>query len=477
MSHSVQALILAAGKSTRFKTETSKLSFPLCGQEMILYPIKLLDLMHIPTTVIIGHHKEVIQELITKHAFPVTFVEQTEQRGTGHALLCSQPLWHAEHVLVMNGDMPLVNNDIIQTLIDQHMSAHAAITFVTAHNGDPSIKGYGRVVINQEKISIIEERNFIGDTTQHCCVNAGIYLIKRSFLEKIIPLLTPNELTHEIYITDLIKLASDAHERVETVSAPFDQIRGINTLRELWIAEQIKKSELINFWMSQGVRFLAPHNIHIDHDVTIGSDTVISAHVQLLSGTRIGKNCFVDAFSVLRQSTLHDQVIVHSHSVINQSTIHEKAQVGPFAHIRNHSSIGQEAVIGNFVEVTASTIGKKSKAKHLSYLGNSQVGASVNIGAGTITCNYNGIQKHTTTIQDNSFIGSNSSLVAPVTIGAGAIIGAGSVVTKDVPDDALSFTRPPQIIKEQYAPYLKERYRAEKAGSRIPASRVKKKEL
>lgn len=471
VASSLQAIVLAAGKSSRFKTHQSKLLFPLCGQEMILYPIKNLKKLSIPTTLIVGHQQDAIRSCITNNIIPddsfsLSFVEQTEQRGTGHALLCTRSLWNADTILIMNGDMPLVSAALIEKLIEHHNAAHlkmnAAITFVTAHNTDPSQTGYGRVIKTDNGIEIVEARNFIGDPHAACCINAGIYVINRKFLEQFITHLTPNEVTQELYLTDLIKIAQSHKVSVETYDVSFDTIRGINTLKELWTAEHIKRSELISYWMEQGVHFAAAQNTIVDADVTMGANSFIGAGVHILKGTRIGNNCSIQAFSYLSNSTLHDNVVVAPYSTISDSVIHEQAHIGPYAHVHNKSTIHTRAVIGNFVEVNRSSVGEQSKAKHLSYLGDAQLGKQVNVGAGTITANYNGVAKEKTIIHDNAHIGSNNVLVAPVTIGAHSITAAGSVITDSVPANALAIARARQSVKEGYAPQLRERYMQQK---------------
>jgi bifunctional UDP-N-acetylglucosamine pyrophosphorylase/glucosamine-1-phosphate N-acetyltransferase len=468
----LQAIVLAAGKSSRFRTTATKLSFALCGQEMILYPLKLLQSLAMPITLVVGHQKEVLYDIIQRAQLDsVSFVEQPHMRGTGNALECSRHHWAADHILVMNGDMPLIHEQIIKNLIEQHITRNAAITFITAYNIDPSLEGYGRVVKENNKItSIIEARDFKGDYTTHCLVNAGIYLFKRSFLQATIEHLPVNPTTGEIYITDLIALANKQEALVATVTVPFDTIRGVNTLKELWTAEHIKRSELIGYWMDHGVRFAAAQNTYIDVDITIGSGTFIGAGAHILKGSRIGRDCHIDTFSTIANSIIHDNVIIHSHSIIRDAEVHSHAQVGPFAHLRNHTVINQKAVVGNFVEITKSSLGAQSKAKHLSYLGNAQIGSGVNIGAGTITCNYDGFTKHTTVIEDNVHIGSNNALVAPIVIGKESITGAGSVITKDVPEGALALARAHQINKEGYAQHLRKRYLGALKSSSNPIS-------
>lgn len=452
-----QAIILAAGRSSRFNTGITKLSYTLCGQEMIAYPISLLQSLHIPVTVVVGFQKEVVTAILNKHLFAGNYVEQEQQNGTGAAVALTKPYWHAEHIIVMNGDMPLVTPEIISQLLEKHTQSDATVSFVTAYHADPSLTGYGRVVKDGNSYTIIEAADFTGDATQACYINAGIYIFKRTFLEEYCEQLQPNNKKKEFYLTDLIARASEhAHAKVETIVAPFDHIRGINTLKELWASEHIKRSELISYWMERGVHFSAAQTTHIDLDISIGAGTRIESGVRILAGSRIGERCYIDAGSVIKNSTLADAVLVKPYSVIQDSVIEAEAEIGPFAHIRSHSTIGARSCIGNFVEVSKSTIAEKTKAKHLSYLGNALVGSEVNIGAGTIVCNYNGVTKvkSTTVIEDHALIGSNNSIVAPVTIGAHAVTAAGSTITEDVPEYALALGRARQVNKENYVTQL-----------------------
>lgn len=449
---SMQAVVLAAGRSSRFKTDTSKLATKICGQEMILYCTKLLESLEVPTTLVVGYQREQIENVVRKaHSNDVQFVVQAEQKGTGHAVQCSRDTWHAQHILILNGDVPLVTPDLIEQLATEHQSSGAAITFVTAHNPDPSITGYGRVITTDNSVEIVEQKHFTGDPQEHCCLNAGIYLVRTDFLQAVIDTIPENEVTHEWYLTDLIHLASKQGLVVKTVDTPFDKIRGVNTLKELWTIEQLLRYDIISEHMANGVRFSAPQTTHVDLDVQIGAGTEIGCSVHLLNGTRIGKNCRIESSSTLKGAHIDDAVSILQNSMIVNSHVEEGAQVGPNAHVRNESLIQKNAVIGNFVEVSKSTIGQGTKAKHLAYIGNAVIGNNVNIGAGTITCNYDGALKHVTTIEDGAFIGSNNTLVAPVTIGKGAYTAAGSVITQDVPAEALGIARERQTNKEGYA--------------------------
>lgn len=454
INQKVQAIILAAGKSTRFNTGRTKLLEPLCGQEMILYPTKLLSSMKIDTSVVVGFKQDEVSSVIKEHhGESIRFIIQDKQLGTGHALICSQPSWHKDHILVLNGDVPLISNKLIQNLYESHIATDAAISFVTSHVIEAN--SYGRVIKDDSGIRIVEASEFNGEIDETCVINAGIYLIKKDFLEKYINKLNTQNSASEFFITDLVQIASESNRQVNPMSAPFDLIRGINTLKELWTAEHIKRSELIEHWMDQGVRFSKAHTIHIELNVTMEAGTVIGQAVQLIGKTHIGANCSIAPFSVIENSTLKNNVSVKSHSIITDSTIEDNAQIGPFAHIHTQSFVDKNTIIGNFVEMKKSTIGKQCKAKHHLYLGNAQIGANVIIGAGMTTCNYDGRKKHATIIKDGAFIGGNNSLVAPVTIGEKAYTAAGSVITEDVPDNSLAIARSRQTNKAEYAHKLR----------------------
>jgi bifunctional UDP-N-acetylglucosamine pyrophosphorylase/glucosamine-1-phosphate N-acetyltransferase len=453
----VQAIVLAAGRSSRFKSDTSKLLFTLCGQEMIIYPLKTLQQLAIPVTLVVGYKKDHVKKLVEHYSFDgITYVEQPYQLGTGDAVASTVNSWNAENILVMNGDMPLIQPALIKELMEAHFSSNAAVSFVMAHNNDPlASTGYGRVVVRDDLTSIVEARDFNGDPSVDCFVNAGIYIFRRDFIKTFITTLRTHENSQELYLTDLVEIASRQKLPIATVNAPFDTVRGVNTLKELWIAEQIKRAEIIEHWMNQGVRFSCAQATHIDINVSIAAGTFVDTGAQILLGTRIGKHSYIGPFSVIKNSVLGEQVTVYSHSVIIDTTVGDRAQVGPFAHIHHNNNVGMGAVVGNFVEVSRSAIAHDSKIKHHSYIGNAHIGARVNIGAGTVTCNYNGVTKNTTVIEDDAFIGSNNALIAPVTIGHNAMTGAGSVITEDVPAYALAIARAQQVTKPDYVSRLR----------------------
>lgn len=450
MNSSLHGIILAAGKSTRFKTADSKLAFEICGRPMVAYPYAACEELDIPVTVVVGHQQSTVIESIKRvQQHTPSFVVQTEQQGTGHAVLVALPTISADTIIVLNGDMPLITAEILQTLVSEHREANRAITFAVAHNSDPTLPGYGRVVETAPGLKIVEAKEYSGDTLVDCFVNAGIYCIQTAVARDLLPTLAA--VHGEIRITDLIAATNARGETVGYSVLPFDTVRGVNTLKELWTVEHIKRSELISYWMERGVRFSAAHTVHVDCDVEIGSGSFIGAGTLVIKGSRIGENCHVEAFCFISNSTLADGSTVLTHTVITNAHVDTGARVGPFAHIREETHIGPRAQVGAFVETVRTTIGAESKAKHLTYLGDATIGEHVNIGAGTITCNYDGKRKASTIIHDNAFIGSNSALIAPVEIGTGAFVAAGSTITDSVPAEALAIARTRQMTKPDYA--------------------------
>lgn len=450
---SVQAVILAAGSSRRLNTGTSKMLEKICGQELILYPTSLFEALSIPTTVVVGHESKAVTECIEKrHKNGISFVHQKEQLGTGHALACTKDLWNAQTIIVINGDMPLMEKEIIAELYDYHIDSKASMTVMSACCQYPSATDYGRIVLNDDStIEIVEAKNATQvDDDEDGHINAGVYVIETDFLRDSIGKLTKDPIGKEFYITDLVKIANAHKKMVSVFNAPFDNVRGVNTLEELWITEHLQRSMLIRYWMDNGVRFASPSTTHLDNKVTIGKGTVIGTGVHLTGTTTIGSNCTIQPYSLINDSTIEDGSTILSHSIIDDSHVKKDASVGPFAHLRAQTIIHENAVVGNFVEVKNSSLGSNSKAKHLSYLGDTIVGEHGTIGAGTITCNYDGTAKHKTVIEDNVFIGSNNTLVAPLTIATNSYTAAGSTITENVPENSLAFGRARQVTKKEY---------------------------
>ena len=451
----IQAVVLAAGKSKRFNTGKSKQVVHICGQAMILYPLKALENLKIASSVVIGKSAEEVKNEIEGASLKnIKFVVQEKLNGTGGAVLASRPSWDKDHILILNGDLPLITSDMIKSLCDTHIKNDSTISFFTSYVLDPH--GYGRVIDFNGRVSIIEEKECNEEQCDVNCINAGIYLIKKDFLEKNIENLKKSDVTGEYYLTDIVKMASKQGYTIKTVNVPYDNVRGVNTLKDLWEVEQIQRSDFIDHWMSQGVRFELAQNIHIDINVKIGRGSFIGTGVHLLGDTRIGENCFISAFSIIEDTIVGNNTCVRSHSVIQESKLGDNVDVGPYARFRSNVVIEDGSSIGNFVEVKNSTIGKGTKAKHLSYIGDASVGSHVNIGAGTITCNHDGYKKNKTKIEDNAYIGSNNTLVAPVTISKEAYTAAGSTITRDVQAGDLAIARSRQMNKIGYAKKMRE---------------------
>lgn len=355
MKDQLQSIVMAAGRSSRFKTNRSKLCEKICGQEMILYVTKTLEKLKINTTVIVGYKKEELQAIITRqHGPKINFIEQKEQKGTAHALLCSQSAWDKEHILIMNADMPLISTSLLSSLWQQHLSAQTAVSFVVAHNLDPSLDSYGKVITENEEIKIIEAKDYQelikqdpSKKTDTCCINAGIYIFKKSFLEQAISQLQTSSVTGEFYITDLIAIASAAGSGVQMVEAPIDQIRGINTLRELWIAEQIKQAEIIQHWMNQGVRFQSAQNCYIELNAVLGAGTFIGQSSQVTGHSDIGEDCYIEPFTIIDNSNIGKNSLIKSFSQIKNQKLSENSLVESFTNLSQDLNLNNNQ-INNF---------------------------------------------------------------------------------------------------------------------------------
>jgi len=422
---------------------------------MIRYPIEVLQELHIPTTLVVGYEAEQIRSVMP-HNDLITYAYQEEQRGTGHALMCGYEHCTARHTLVINGDMPCITSDVIRRLIQTQSQQRAAVTFVTAHNC-PQAHRYGKVVRSQHHVEIVEARDAQYDSSTYSHVNAGIYLFSRSFLDEALAHLHEHTEHGEIYITDLIGYASTYGHTVATINTDFDTIRGVNTLEELQTVETLQRHNIISQLFHNGVYCRDPEHTYIDADVSIAEHTWIEPGAVIRGNTHIARGAHIGPYAVVKNSSIGEHAHIDAHTHIANTTVAAGAHLGPFARVRKQSHIGPNVQVGNFVEVSQSTLGTSTKAKHLSYIGNTTTGSDVNIGAGTVICNFDGYAKYTTQISDEAFIGSNTTLVAPITLGARAIIGAGSVITTDIPEDALAIARERETIKEQYAPHLRSR--------------------
>jgi len=451
----VAIAIMAAGKGTRLKSRLAKVLHKVGGQTMLEHVIAAAARVAAPRDIfaIIGHDAERVQTA-TQHT-GINFILQEEQRGTGHALMvAASTLRGYDHVIVLSGDVPLIREQTIRRLWDFHAKQRAAMTILTAEPADPG--SYGRVLRKRagapEVSGIVEAKALKPAQKKAREINAGIYAFAvKPLLENLHHLGTDNA-HREFYLTDMAALLVKAHKRV--VAIPADnatEVFGANTLAELAALDARLRAEKAAALMASGVTIYRPETSLIDATVDIAPDAVLEPFVQLLGKTTIGSGTLVRSFSIIKDSHIAEDVTVRPGCVIDGAKVARGAILGPYAHLRPGSDIGEEAHVGNFVETKKARLGKGTKANHLTYLGDAEIGAGVNVGAGTITCNYDGANKHQTTIEDGAFIGSDTTLVAPVRVGRGAYVGAASCITDDVPAESLALGRARQTVKEGWA--------------------------
>jgi bifunctional UDP-N-acetylglucosamine pyrophosphorylase/glucosamine-1-phosphate N-acetyltransferase len=445
-------VIMAAGKGTRLKSRRPKVLHEIGGKPLLSHVIAAASRIVAPADIfaVVGHQAATVRSAVADTG--VHFVEQTKQRGTGHAIQCARPsIAGYENILVLSGDVPLIRPETLQQLWQFHQAQQAAMTILTAAPEDPT--GYGRVLRkapgSPEVEAIIEQKALTPDQQSLREINSGIYAFKTAPLLAHLDRLTANNAHGELYLTDMAGLLGAAGERVVAIeAAETTEVLGANTIAELVALDATLRAATANRLMASGVTIFRPDTCVIDADVEIAPDTVIEPFVQLLGRTRIGSDCRIRSYSVIENCTLGDRILLRQSCILAESTVADGARIGPFAHLRPGSDIGEDAHVGNFVETKKARLGKGAKANHLTYLGDAEVGEGTNIGAGVITCNYDGVHKHKTQIGKGVFVGSDSTLVAPVSIEDGAYIGAGSCITKDVPSGALAVGRARQVTME-----------------------------
>ena len=446
---------MAAGKGTRLKSKHPKVLHEVGGQPVLAHSIAAATRI-VPARdvyVIVGHEAEQVRKAVEQTG--VHFVLQAEQRGTGHALMVAQEAVKAyDHVLVLYGDAPLITAATIAGLRDFHLQRKAAMTVLTAELANPT--GYGRVLRKSPKSAevraIVEEKAASPAQRKIREINSGFYAFNaRDLFENIGRLRTDNP-HGEYYLTDMATVLGKAKRRVlATRTDNPNEILGGNTRAELVeIDQQLRMAKCLQL-MAEGVTIFYPATCVIDAAVEIGADSVIEPFVQLLGTTKVGADCRIRSYSVLTNSEIGDGVLINPGTIMDDSRVASSAVIGPYSRLRPGSDIGEGAHLGNFVETKKMKLGKGSKANHLTYLGDAEIGAGVNVGAGTITCNYDGVHKHKTVIGDRVFVGSDTTLVAPIEIGGGAYIGAASCLTENVPADSLAIGRARQTVKEGWA--------------------------
>lgn len=452
---SLAIVIMAAGKGTRLKSKHPKVLHEAGGKTLLAHVIAAAKTI-VPSHdiyIIIGHEAERVREAVASSG--VNFILQGEQRGTGHAVMTARDaIARYEQVIVLSGDAPRIRQQTIQKFGDFHRAKKATMTILTSVLPDPT--GYGRIIrksaSSADVKAIVEHKS--ANTAQQKIheINSGFYAFSVNPLLKYINHLNANNAHGELYLTDLAKIFTKAGERVVAVAAddPYEALGG-NTRAELAEIDHRIRLAKCEELMADGVTIFYPETCVIDSDVQVGADTIIEPFVQLLGTTRIGSDCRVRSYSVIRNTEIGDGVSILPGCVMDDSRISAKAILGPYARLRPGSDIGEGARVGNFVETKKMRLGKGSKANHLTYLGDAEIGEGVNIGAGTITCNYDGAHKYQTIIEDGVFVGSDSTLVAPIRIGKGAYVGAASCITNEVPAGSLALGRARQTVKEGWA--------------------------
>src|SRR5580700_11267749 len=451
-NHDLAIVILAAGKGTRLKSSLAKVLHRAGGRTLVEHVVRACaPLGAKQTVVVVGHQAELVTPVV--EPFGAQTVLQHPQHGTGHALqVARRALGKAKLAIVLPGDAPLVRTETLRALLAAHRAGNASATILTAVVSDPS--GYGRVVRKSETQvgAIVEESQLTDEQREINEINSSIYCFT---LEKLWPALAqvkPNNKHREVYLTDAIAILASKGETVLAQVAPDPrEVLGCNTRADLAEVDRIFREWKRNALMSDGVSIQLPETVLIDPEVIAGEDTVIEPAVHLLGKTKIGARCTIRTGSVLTDATLGDDVIVEPHCVIGNSRLDEHVTVGPFARLRPDNHLKAGAHIGNFVELKKTTLGEGTKAGHLTYLGDAKIGSKTNIGAGTITCNYDGFHKYPTTIGNHVFIGSDAALVAPVRIGDRAYVAAGSTITDNVPAEALGIARGRQANKPGWA--------------------------
>lgn len=439
----LSVVILAAGRGKRMNSRKPKVLHEILGRPMLRYtidavkPLKPQNLI-----VVIGNGAEEVRDKIDDK--DVSFVIQKELLGTGDALAAAQKLLKSSDgaVLVLNGDCPLMTTKTLRELLKNHKRSKNALSFLSFI--DDSLSGYGRIMRDKGRVTgIVEDKHASQEEKRSNELNGGVYVLESGVMNRL-KKISRNASSGEYYLTDIVNIVSNAGGRLDAYNSPPEEIVGVNSRDDLYEVSKILNRRNISRLMDKGVTFINPDTSVVHSSVSIGRDSIIYPNTYLEGNTSIGEECVIYHGTRICDSILGNSVTVKDSTLIEDSRVGSGAVIGPFAHIRPKSDIGRHAKIGNFVEIKNARIGEGTKASHLTYLGDSEVGKDVNIGAGTITCNYDGEKKYKTVIGSGAFIGSDSQLVAPVTIGRGAYVAAGSTVTKDVPSGALSISREKQ---------------------------------
>lgn len=436
----ITAVILAAGAGTRMKSKIPKVIHKVCEKPMLQHVIDVAqEVFAEKTIVVIGHGSEKVKEAISDN---VEFILQKEQLGTGHAVIQTQyDLPDEGHVLLLYGDTPLITSETIKELISYHEEGEFAATILTAHVNDPT--GYGRIARNHSDrvVKIVEHKDANEEEKEITEINSGIYCYDAKLLKQSLSKIDNNNTQNEYYITDVVAILNkDGHKVGAYQIEDETEIMGVNSRIQLAQAEKIMRKKIVNNLMQEGVTIIDPDNTYIDKEVKIGQDTIIYPGAIIKGNTQIGEDCIIGHNCRIENSMIKNTVKIQSSTIVD-SFVDDDCNIGPYAYLRPNSKLGKAVKIGDFVEVKNSTIGDKSKASHLSYIGDAEIGKEVNIGCGVVFVNYDGKNKHKTIVKDHAFVGSNTNLVAPVTVEGYGYIATGSTITKDVPEGSLSVAR------------------------------------
>ena len=447
------AIVLAAGKGTRMKTRRAKVLHEVCGRPLAYYPVKrALEAEADPVVVVVGYQAEEVEAALRAHLpdAPLRFALQKEQLGTAHAVLSARQALRGfdGQVLILSGDAPLVTAETLRGVVEKR--GRAALAFATMLLENPA--GYGRVVHAPHggPALVVEEKDATPEERTIKEVNCGLYCADAAFLWKTLSRVGTKNAQREFYLTDLVALAAEGPGAVAARVTPHEA-SGVNDQEELSLVARAMTRHIAQALMRSGVTIEDPERFDCDDGVEVGPDTIIEPSVRLRGRTRIGSGCRIGQGSILKDMAVADGVTVNPYCVFESSSVARAAVLGPFTRLRPGAEVGEGVHLGNFVELKKTRIGKGSKANHLTYLGDATIGAGVNVGCGTVTCNYDGEKKHPTAIGDGAFIGSDGILVAPITIGEGAYVAAGSTLTEDVPPGALALGRSRQVNKEGWA--------------------------
>ena len=444
----IHTIILAAGKGTRMNTNLPKVMQPLGGHTLISHVIKTAQKNSKKITVVVGHQKDLLKEHIINIDPQIQTADQNDQLGTAHAVKTAEDMIKQdERVLVLYGDVPLISSKTIKALINSGQEC----TLLSMKLKEPT--GYGRIITDEQNLAlrIVEQKDASEDERKIQEVFTGILLIDGSLLKSSLNKINNQNAANEYYLTDLVEILSEKGVRINCIQADPDEVLGANNKLELHELESILRKMSAEKLLEKGITLLDASRVDVRGEVEAGKDCSIDVNVILEGKVTLGDNVTIKSNVVLQDVSIGDNSTIESFSHLSSASVGANCNIGPYARLREGSEIGDNARIGNFVETKKTKLGDGAKANHLAYLGDAEIGDKTNVGAGTITCNYDGANKHKTTIGKESFIGTNSSLVAPVNIGEGAYVGAGSVITKDVPNNALAVGRGKQVIKEDWA--------------------------